>query len=194
MFHIPGVGVCKSLGMSEPTQVQSGCIPAVLAGRDVVGLAHTGSGKTAAFALPMLQASASYVSAPYLQTTYGYDAHAPRACPSYQLADAHKHVHARAVMMHVSSSACSLASMCILPHGKCITMVLSMASVLAWQGSCDKHRYHICACLQALARDPYGVFALVLTPTRELAYQISEQFQALGAGMSLKVYICATSL
>ena len=36
-------------------QVQQGCIPAVLEGRDVIGTAHTGSGKTAAFALPILQ-------------------------------------------------------------------------------------------------------------------------------------------
>ncbi|GLC70576.1 hypothetical protein PLESTF_001010400 [Pleodorina starrii] len=86
-------GVCKSLGMSTPTEVQRGCIPAILQGRDVIGLAQTGSGKTAAFALPILQ---------------------------------------------------------------------------------------------ALAKDPYGVFALVLTPTRELAVQISEQFRALGAGMRLK--------
>ncbi|MEW5314214.1 MAG: hypothetical protein WDW38_005728 [Sanguina aurantia] len=79
--------------MTKPTAVQRGCIPAVLAGKDVIGLAQTGSGKTAAFALPILQ---------------------------------------------------------------------------------------------ILAKDPYGVFALVLTPTRELAIQISEQFHALGAGMNLK--------
>ncbi|KAL6750049.1 P-loop containing nucleoside triphosphate hydrolase protein [Haematococcus lacustris] len=85
--------VCKSLGMQRPTPVQQGCIPAILAGKDVIGLAQTGSGKTAAFALPILQ---------------------------------------------------------------------------------------------RLARDPYGVFALVLTPTRELAIQIAEQFRALGAGMSLR--------
>lgn len=47
--------VCSSLGMREPTQVQRGTIPAVLAGRNVIGVAHTGSGKTAAFALPILQ-------------------------------------------------------------------------------------------------------------------------------------------
>lgn len=40
--------------------------------------------------------------------------------------------------------------------------------------------------LQRLAKDPYGVYALVMTPTRELAYQISDQFRALGAGMSLR--------
>lgn len=85
--------VCAGLGMTTPTQVQRGTIPAVLAGRNVIGVAHTGSGKTAAFALPILQ---------------------------------------------------------------------------------------------KLARDPYGVFALVLTPTRELAFQLADQFRALGAGMSLK--------
>lgn len=47
--------VCKSLGMNQPTQVQTGCIPAILAGRSAIGTAHTGSGKTAAFALPILQ-------------------------------------------------------------------------------------------------------------------------------------------
>jgi hypothetical protein len=47
--------VCGSLGMKEPTKVQRGCIPAILDGRDVIGVAHTGSGKTAAFALPILQ-------------------------------------------------------------------------------------------------------------------------------------------
>lgn len=85
--------VCSSLGMSKPTPVQQACVPAILQGRDVIGVAHTGSGKTAAFALPILQ---------------------------------------------------------------------------------------------KLSKDPYGVFALVLTPTRELAFQLAEQFQALGAGLTLK--------
>ena len=85
--------VCGSLGMAHPTLVQRGCIPAILQGRDVIGVAHTGSGKTAAFALPILQ---------------------------------------------------------------------------------------------KLSKDPYGVFALVLTPTRELAFQLADQFRALGAGQSLK--------
>lgn len=79
--------------MKRPTPVQAHCIPKILAGHDVLGLAQTGSGKTAAFALPIL------------------------------------------------------------------------------------HR---------LAQDPYGIFALVVTPTRELAYQLAEQFRALGSCLHLR--------
>ena len=44
-----------ALGYEEPTPVQRQTIPLLLAGRDVLGQAATGTGKTAAFALPMLQ-------------------------------------------------------------------------------------------------------------------------------------------
>ena len=85
--------VCSSLGMRSPTPVQRACIPAILSGQDVIAISHTGTGKTAAYALPTLQ---------------------------------------------------------------------------------------------LLARDPYGIFALVLTPTRELALQLADHFRALAAGMSLR--------
>ena len=42
-------------GYVQPTAIQAAAIPAILQGHDVLGTAHTGSGKTAAFALPMLQ-------------------------------------------------------------------------------------------------------------------------------------------
>jgi ATP-dependent RNA helicase RhlE len=42
-------------GYDNPTEIQAQTIPAVLAGRDVLGLAQTGTGKTAAFALPILE-------------------------------------------------------------------------------------------------------------------------------------------
>src|SRR5881397_114682 len=43
------------LGYEEPTPVQREAIPPLLAGRDLLGQAATGTGKTAAFALPVLQ-------------------------------------------------------------------------------------------------------------------------------------------
>uniref|UniRef100_V9KKX4 Probable ATP-dependent RNA helicase DDX49 n=1 Tax=Callorhinchus milii TaxID=7868 RepID=V9KKX4_CALMI len=83
----------RQLGIKEPTPVQEHCIPAILRGQDCMGCAKTGSGKTAAFVLPILQ---------------------------------------------------------------------------------------------KLSEDPYGIFCLVLSPTRELASQIAEQFQVLGKPIGLK--------
>ena len=85
-----------ALGITKPTPVQRGCIPPILKGRDVIGTAQTGTGKTAAFALPDLQ---------------------------------------------------------------------------------------------LLGNDPYGIFCLCLTPTRELATQISDQFVAFSAGMTLRCQV-----
>lgn len=84
---------CEKLKWSTPSKIQREAIPVALQGKDVIGLAETGSGKTGAFALPILQ---------------------------------------------------------------------------------------------ALLENPQRYFALVLTPTRELAFQISEQFEALGAGIGVK--------
>ena len=83
----------QQLSIYKPTEIQQACIPPILQGKNCIGSAKTGSGKTAAFALPILQ---------------------------------------------------------------------------------------------KLSQDPYGVFALILTPTRELAFQIGEQFKALGDGVSLR--------
>ena len=44
----------KDVGYETPSAIQAATIPPLLAGRDVVGLAQTGTGKTAAFALPIL--------------------------------------------------------------------------------------------------------------------------------------------
>ncbi|THH29136.1 hypothetical protein EUX98_g5043 [Antrodiella citrinella] len=43
--------------------------------------------------------------------------------------------------------------------------------------------------LQQMSYDPYGIFALVLTPTRELAFQIAEQFAVLGSSLNLRTAV-----
>ena len=59
-FHDLGIidslcDACTALGYKTPTPIQQEAIPLALSGRDVIGLAETGSGKTAAYALPILQ-------------------------------------------------------------------------------------------------------------------------------------------
>src|SRR3989339_1441093 len=49
-------------GYSEPTPIQAQAIPHVLAGRDLMAMAQTGTGKTAAFTLPLLQRLLPYAS------------------------------------------------------------------------------------------------------------------------------------
>src|SRR5258708_9249833 len=44
----------EAAGYTEPTPIQSQAIPLALQGRDILGIAQTGTGKTAAFTLPML--------------------------------------------------------------------------------------------------------------------------------------------
>jgi ATP-dependent RNA helicase RhlE len=53
-FSEPIACALKQEGYTTPTPIQSQAIPHVLAGRDLIGIAQTGTGKTAAFALPIL--------------------------------------------------------------------------------------------------------------------------------------------
>ena len=62
MTQFTDLGLAKTLlkaladeGYTEPTPIQAQAIPGVLSGRDLLGIAQTGTGKTAAFALPIMQ-------------------------------------------------------------------------------------------------------------------------------------------
>jgi len=54
-FHPSIMAGVRALGYSIPTPIQLQAIPPILQGRDIIGLAQTGTGKTAAFVLPILQ-------------------------------------------------------------------------------------------------------------------------------------------
>jgi len=62
MMGLPDVLVkrLKTMGLSEPTPIQSHAIPHGLNGRDVMGLAQTGTGKTLAFGLPLVSQMLGY--------------------------------------------------------------------------------------------------------------------------------------
>ncbi len=67
MVDFPGLGLAAPLlralakqGFSTPTPIQAQAIPSIMAGRDLVGIAQTGTGKTAAFALPILHYLATH--------------------------------------------------------------------------------------------------------------------------------------
>src|SRR5665811_1926740 len=53
-LHPELIQAVTAMGYQEPTPIQAGILPLMLSGRDVMGQAQTGTGKTAAFALPIL--------------------------------------------------------------------------------------------------------------------------------------------
>src|SRR5512136_63693 len=54
-FHPQIMAGVEAAGYTTPTPIQAQAMPPVLEGKDVMGLAQTGTGKTAAFVLPILQ-------------------------------------------------------------------------------------------------------------------------------------------
>ena len=61
----------KGLGLTEPTPIQSKAIPYALQGKDVLGIAQTGTGKTAAFGLPLVMALSGERERPAPKTARG---------------------------------------------------------------------------------------------------------------------------
>lgn len=49
------VAALSAMAITRPTAIQKGCIPEIIKGRDCIGGSRTGSGKTMAFAIPILQ-------------------------------------------------------------------------------------------------------------------------------------------
>ncbi|MBF1994688.1 DEAD/DEAH family ATP-dependent RNA helicase [Serratia symbiotica] len=62
----PIISALTDLGYEKPSPIQAECIPHLLNGRDVLGMAQTGSGKTAAFSLPLLHNLQADLKAPQI--------------------------------------------------------------------------------------------------------------------------------
>ncbi|PJJ67305.1 ATP-dependent RNA helicase RhlE [Chryseobacterium geocarposphaerae] len=56
----PIIRAVTEAGYSQPTEIQNAAIPHILSGKDIIGCAQTGTGKTAAFAMPILQLLKKY--------------------------------------------------------------------------------------------------------------------------------------
>lgn len=110
----------ERVGWKTPTEIQRRALPHALQARDIIGLAETGSGKTGAFALPILEVAAQAIRA-YRRFC---------GCPRFGV-----------------------------PHAPPLKGSTRLGP-------------------QALLKKPQRLFAVVLAPTRELAFQINESFEA----------------
>ena len=54
-LHADVIAECDRIGWTAPTEIQAKSIPVILRGKDIIGVAQTGSGKTGAYALPFIQ-------------------------------------------------------------------------------------------------------------------------------------------
>ena len=54
------LAILAKQNFTSPTPIQRQCIPSALSGKDIVGIAQTGTGKTLAFAIPMIQKLAAH--------------------------------------------------------------------------------------------------------------------------------------
>lgn len=122
----PILEALNDLGYEKPSPIQAECIPHLLNGRDVLGMAQTGSGKTAAFSLPLLQNLDPELKAPQILVL------APTRELAVQVAEAmtdfSKH------MRGVNVVACTAASVMTCNYAPCVRgrRSLSVLRAVCW--------------------------------------------------------------
>jgi ATP-dependent RNA helicase RhlE len=170
----PLLRAVKSEGYTIPTAIQKLAIPHVLEGKDLLGCAQTGTGKTAAFALPILQRLHARPAAPKVEPA-GAHPGAAGAQPTGHAPAAHAGA-SHGGGAHASSSTASGH------HGPGGARPAQGGP--AGRGTyvpAEPHRTGIAA--RAGRRT---IRALVITPTRELAAQIGDSFRVYGQHTGLR--------
>ena len=109
----------KDAGYTEPTPIQTAAIPKILAGADVIGIAQTGTGKTAAFVLPMLQLLAAAV--PARRRAKKHPRAGPRAHARARRADRGKRARLRPLLSRFAWPRSSAASASARRSRRCAT-------------------------------------------------------------------------
>ena len=100
----------RDVGYETPSPIQAATIPPLLEGRDVVGLAQTGTGKTAAFALPILSRLDLSQKTPQALVLAPTRELALQVCEAFERYAAHLHGRARAARSTAGrGTACSSA-------------------------------------------------------------------------------------
>lgn len=92
----------EAIGLEKPTMLQTEVIPHILAGRDIVAEAPSGSGRTTSYALPILQTLNAEVSGAQVIVLVGGSDNAIRAGSLFQLLNPHKHL--RVVSLYAGRS------------------------------------------------------------------------------------------
>ena len=92
----------EAMGLEKPTELQTEVIPHLLAGRDVVAEAPSGSGRTTSYALPILQTLDAETSGAQVIVLVGGSDNAIRAGSLFQLLNPHKHL--RVVSLYAGRS------------------------------------------------------------------------------------------
>ena len=183
----PILKALESEGYEQPTPIQEQAIPLLLKGRDLLGCAQTGTGKTAAFAIPilqLLQLEKEQQREKAAQAAAQADS-GTEAAPAGTAAEAPDAVHSAPSELTATDASASDA--------EAPDVALDRPYSSDSDGR-DRNRRRRRRKPGAPAQIPGAapvdpIRALILTPTRELALQIEESFLAYGKNLPLRVAV-----